>query len=225
MKILIIEDEKELSEIICGYLHQQNYLCETAMTYTDAELKLSVYKYDVVLLDLMLPDGNGMNLLKIIKENNYKPGVIILSAKDKIEDKIAGLDSGADDYLAKPFHVAELNSRIRAVIRRNHFDRENILKFNELKIDTDNKTISIRENIIPFTRKEFDLYQFFVMNKERVLTKENLAEHLWNDNIDLADNYDFIYTHLNNIRKKIKSAGGNDYIKTIYGLGYKFSDQ
>ena len=225
MKILIVEDETDLLITISNYLIKENYICELADTFQKASEKIAIYEYDIILLDITLPDGNGIDLLKCIKKNNLKAGIIILSAKSSLDDKITGLDLGADDYITKPFQLSELNSRIKAVLRRHHFEGSNVLQFNEIKIDTASKTILINNEEISVTKKEYDMLLYFIINKNRVLTKEAIAEHLWNDNIDLADNFDFIYTHLNNIRRKIKSKGGNDYIKTIYGMGYKFSDQ
>lgn len=224
MKILIIEDEIELRIVISNFLTKENYICELAENFQKAEEKLFIYEYDIILLDITLPDGNGLELLKSIKNHNLKAGVIIISAKNSTDDKIIGLDLGADDYMTKPFQLSELNSRIKAVIRRRHFKGNDVLVFNEITINTDSKSVSIIGTEIILTKKEYDLFLYFFINKNRVLTKEALAEHLWDDNIDLADNYDFIYTHLNNIRKKIKVAGGTDYIKTIYGLGYKFTE-
>ncbi len=225
MKILIIEDEIELLIAISNYLIKENYICELADNFKKAEEKISIYEYDIILLDITLPDGNGLELIKTIKINNINSGLIIISAKNSLDDKISGLDLGADDYMTKPFQLSELNSRIKAVLRRRQFDGNNIMKFNEISIDTDSKTVSVSGQEITFTKKEYDMFMYFLINKNRVLTKEAIAEHLWQDNIDLVDNYDFIYTHLNNIRKKIKTAGGRDYIKTIYGMGYKLSEQ
>jgi DNA-binding response OmpR family regulator len=225
MKILIIEDEVELLIAMSNFLIKESYICELAENFKKAEEKLAIYEYDMILLDISLPDGNGLELLKIIKKRHLKSGVIIISAKNSLDDKISGLDLGADDYMTKPFQLSELNSRIKAVFRRKQLDGENIITFNEIAINTANKTISVNEKEVVFTKKEYDILLYFIINKNRVLTKEAIAEHLWDDNIDLADNFDFIYTHLNNIRKKIKKAGGNDYIKTIYSMGYKFTDQ
>ena len=224
MKILIIEDELELLVMLNNYLTKENYVCELAENFQKASEKLFIYEYDIILLDITLPDGNGIDLLRIIRKNNIHAGVIILSAKNSLDDKIAGLDFGADDYMTKPFQLSELNSRIKALLRRNKFDGNNILSFNEISINVDSKEVNINSQPIIITKKEYDMLLYFIVNKNRVLTKEAIAEHLWNDNIDLADNFDFIYTHLNNIRKKIKAKGGNDYIKTIYGMGYKFTD-
>ena len=225
MKILIIEDEIELLITVSNYLTKENYICELADNFQKANEKLSIYEYDIILLDITLPDGNGIDLLKIIRKTNIHAGVIILSAKSSLDDKITGLDLGADDYMTKPFQLSELNSRIKAVLRRHKFEGNNILNFNEISINTDSKTVTINDTDIILTKKEYDMLLYFIINKNRVLTKEAIAEHLWNDNIDLSDNFDFIYTHLNNIRRKIKAKNGKDYIKTIYGMGYKFTDQ
>lgn len=225
MKILIIEDEIELLISINNYLIKENYICELAEDFRSADEKLSIYSYDLILLDITLPDGNGLELLKTIKKHQIKSGIIIISARNSTNDKISGLDLGADDYMTKPFQLSELNSRIKAVLRRKHFDGTNILSFNEISVNTDSRSVSIGLNEIVLTKKEYDLLLFLIINRERVLTKESISEHLWGDNIDLSDNFDFIYTHFNNIRKKIRMAGGMDYIKTLYGIGYKFTDK
>ena len=224
MKVLIVEDEIELLIAISNYLIKENYVCELAGNFQKANEKLAIYEYDIILLDITLPDGNGIELLKTIRKNNIRAGVIILSAKSSLDDKIMGLDQGADDYMTKPFQLSELNSRIKAVLRKHKFEGHNILIFNEITINVDSKEVKINGKAISFTKKEYDMLLYFIINKNRVLTKEAIAEHLWNDNIDLADNFDFIYTHLHNIRRKIKQKDGNDYIKTIYGMGYKFTD-
>ncbi|NOY50620.1 MAG: response regulator transcription factor [Chlorobi bacterium] len=224
MKVLIIEDEIELLIVISNYLTKEEYVCELAGNFHKAREKLSIYEYDIILLDIGLPDGNGLKLIDTIKKYNRYAGLIIISAKNSLDDKISGLDKGADDYMTKPFQLSELNSRIRALLRRRQLDSSNTLLFNDLTIDTLAKILIINGQEIKLTKKEYDMILYFVINKNRVLTKEAIAEHLWDDNIDLADSYDFIYTHLNNIRRKIKNAGGTDYIKTIYGMGYKFTD-
>jgi len=223
MKILIIEDEIELLIAISNFLTKEKFICELAENFRKADEKLYIYEYDVILLDITLPDGNGLSLLQSIKKQQKRAGVIIISAKNSLDDKIHGLDLGADDYITKPFHLSELNSRIKAVLRRKKFDGSDIIRFNEMSLNTESKTVTVKDKELALTKKEYDLLQFFLINKNRVLTKEAIAEHLWADNIDLADSFDFIYTHLNNIRRKIKQAGGADYIKTIYGMGYKFS--
>jgi len=225
MKILIIEDEVELLISISNFLTRENFICELAESYAKADDKLAIYEYDIILLDITLPDGNGIELLRSIKKHQKKAGVIIISAKNSLDDKIKGLDLGADDYITKPFYLSELNSRIKAVLRRKQFDGTSILTYNEISVNTESRTVIIKGSAIILTKKEYDLLLFFIINKNRVLTKEAIAEHLWEDSIDMADTYDFIYTHLNNLRKKIRAAGGADYIKTLYGMGYKFTDQ
>jgi DNA-binding response OmpR family regulator len=209
---------------INNYLVRENYICELAENFRKAEEKLTIHEYDAVLLDITLPDGSGLELLKTIKKFQLKAGVIIISAKNSLDDKINGLDLGADDYMTKPFQLSELNSRVKAVLRRRHFNGTNIITFRELSINTDGKSVTVHGNELTLTPKEYDLLLYFMINKNRVLTKEVIAEHLWADNIEMADNFDFIYTHLNNLRNKINRAGGTNYIKTIYGMGYKFSE-
>jgi len=225
MKVLIVEDEIELLIVVSNYLVKENYICELAESFQKANEKLSVFKYDVILLDIGLPDGNGLDLIKTIKKHNLQAGLIILSAKNSLDDKINGLDLGADDYMTKPFQLSELNSRIKAVLRRRQHNGSSVLEFNEISILPDSKLVRVFDKKISLTKKEYEMLMYFIVNKNRVLTKEAIAEHLWEDNIELADSYDFIYTHLNNIRRKIKEAKGKDYIKTIYGMGYKFTDQ
>ena len=224
MKVLIIEDEEELSAVIGNYLTDAGYTCEQASHLNQAVDKVSIYEYDVLLLDIGLPDGNGLDLINTIKKIQTKTGIIIVSAKNSLDDKIAGLDLGADDYMTKPFQLSELNSRIKAVLRRRQFEGSHLVQFNEITVDTESKVASINQQPLTLTRKEYDLMLFFLVNKNRLLTKEAIAEHLWGDHIDLADNFDFIYTHINNLRKKIMAKGGTDYIKTVYGMGYKFTD-
>jgi DNA-binding response OmpR family regulator len=224
MKVLIIEDEPDLLQEIRSYLEKDNFICEIAGTFESASDKLSVYRYDIVLVDITLPGGSGLDLIKMLKTIQQDTGILIISARDSLDDKLKGLDLGADDYLIKPFHLAELNSRIKAVIRRRKFDGATEIVHQEIKIKPDDKSVYISERPIVLTKKEFELLNFFIANRNRLLTKESIAEHLWGDNIDLADNFDFIYTHINNLRKKIVSAGGHDYLKTVYGMGYKFTD-
>lgn len=222
MKLLIVEDEKELSKSIVAYLKQENYPCEIAPDFKTALDKTESFDYDCVLLDITLPDGNGLNVLKGLKADNKTDGVIIISAKNSIDDRIAGLNLGADDYLAKPFHLSELSARIAAVIRRRRFDGNKVLVLNELTIDTLAKTISVNGKGVDLTRKEYDLLLYLVTNKNRVVSKNAIAEHLSGDEADVFDNFDFIYAHMKNLKKKMVQAGCEDYIKSIYGMGYKF---
>lgn len=204
MKILIIEDEIALSKSIVAYLKQENYLCEIATNFNTAIEKVDSYDYDCILLDISLPDGNGLNILKVLKENDKTDGVIIISAKDSIDDKIVGLTLGADDYIPKPFHLSELSARIAAVIRRRRFNGGNILVFHEITIDTLAKTVTANNQTIDFTRKEYDLLLYFTINKNRVLSKTAIAEHLSGENADVYDNYDFIYAHIKNMKKSLQ---------------------
>ena len=197
MKILVIEDEKELAQDIVKYLSDENYLCEVASTYQEAADKIGIYTYDCILLDLMLPGGDGLELLKLLKHQN--DGVIIISAKNSIEDKVKGLQYGADDYLAKPFHHSELSARIHSIIRRKQFDNSNIIEQNEISIDLLGKTAKVKDKEINLTKKEFDLLLFFIANKNRVISKGALAEHLSGDIADMFDNHDFVYAHVKNI--------------------------
>jgi len=224
MKILIIEDELELLEEINSYLQKENYVCEVASNYQDAYEKLQIYHYDIAIVDITLPGGSGLSLIELLKKTNTDSGILIISAKNSLDDKLTGLEIGADDYITKPFHLAELNARIKAIIRRRKFNGATEINYNEIRINPDDKTVFVNNTQLQLTKKEFDLLHFFVANKNRLLTRESIAEHLWGDNIDLADNFDFIYTHINNLRKKIEAAGGTDYLQTIYGMGYKYTD-
>ena len=221
LKILIIEDEKALSESIADYLKGEDYLCEIAADFKSAIGKTELYEYDCILLDISLPGGSGLEILKELKANNKTDGVLIISAKNSIDDKVKGLLLGADDYLPKPFHLSELSARVSAIIRRKNFGGSNLLKFNEIEIDTVAKTVSIHNKPFVLTRKEYELLLYFISNKGRVISKNALAEHLWGD--EMSGSFDFIYTHIKNLRKKLVEAGANDYLKSIYGMGYKFT--
>ena len=224
MKLLIVEDELDLLNSTCVYLQKEDFICEPASNFFEAEDKLLSYNYDVVILDINLPDGNGLDLLKYVKEKSPETGVLIVSAKDSLDDKLKGLDLGADDYITKPFHLAELNSRVNSLLRRRKFEGNNNIIFEELEIDPVAKIAMVNARPVELTKKEYFLLLYFITNKNRVLTKEAIAEHLWGDNIDMVDNFDFIYTHMRNLRKKLKKSGANDYLQTIYGLGYKFGE-
>jgi len=222
MKILIIEDEKELASNIAAYLSEENYLCEFAETFQQAIDKIGAYSYDCILLDLMLPGGDGLKILEELKQQNKQEGVIIISAKDSLTDKITGLQIGADDYLAKPFHLSELAARIYSVIRRKQFANSNVIRLKELQIDLLAKTVFVNQDQVLLTKKEFDLLLLFIGNKNRVLSKSALAEHLSGDIADMLDNHDFVYAHIKNMKKKLVDAGYQNYLKTVYGTGYKW---
>lgn len=223
MKILIVEDEAGLRDSIETYFNEDDSLCETAYDYNSALNKVSMYRYDCIILDLTLPKGNGLDIVKYLKANEHNDGILIVSAKNSLDDRLTGLDLGADDYLTKPFHLSELKSRVTAIVRRKTFNGSNLLKFNEISIDLAAKTVIINDNAIKFTRKEYALLLYFIANKGKVVSKSAIAEHLWGDSIDIADNFDFIYSHVKNIRKKILEASGKDYIQAAYGMGYKFT--
>lgn len=222
MKILIIEDERELAKSIVQYLRQESYVCEVAYSALQAEDKISLHEYDCILLDINLPDGNGLGILETLKKIGKADGVIIISARNSLDDKVKGLNLGADDYLVKPFHLSELGARISAVIRRKRFDGNNTITFHELTIDLLGKTVLVHGGLVDLTRKEYDLLLFLVSNKNRVVSKNAIAEHLSGDVAEVFDNFDFIYAHIKNLKKKLTEGGCEDYIKTIYGLGYKF---
>lgn len=222
MKILIIEDEAALAESIASYLKQENYVCEFASTFAEAMAKTGVYEYDCILLDLNLPGGDGLEILEVLKKEKKEEGVIIISARDAIEDKINGLKIGADDYLPKPFHLSELSARIYAVIRRRRFTSSNHIQVHELLVDLRSKEVSVNGNPVGLTKKEFQLLIFLIGNKNRIVSKIAVAEHLSGDMADMLDNIDFVYAHVKNLKKKLADAGCSDYIKTFYGMGYKW---
>lgn len=225
MKILIIEDEAELARSISEYLSGENYLCETAGTFGEAMDKIEAFDYDCILLDIMLPGGSGLTILEELKKLHKQDGVIIISAKNALDDKIEGLKLGADDYLTKPFHLSELMARVYSIIRRKQFSSSNVIRQNELQIDLLAKTVTVHEEMISLTKKEFDLLIYFIGNKNKVISKSTLAEHLSGDFADMLDNHDFVYAHVKNLKKKLYDAGCGHYLKTVYGTGYKWESQ
>lgn len=222
MKILVVEDEKELADDIVQYLSDQDYRCEIAATYYEAIEKTASFSYDCILLDMMLPGGDGMQVLEQLKANHKQDGIIIISAKNAVEDKIHGLQNGADDYLAKPFHLSELTARIHSVIRRKQFDNSNTIIQDELVVDLLSKTVAVKDRKINLTKKEFDLLLLFLGNKNKVISKNALAEHLSGDLADMLDNHDFVYAHVKNLKKKLTDADCVYSLKTVYGTGYKW---
>ncbi|MGL4779403.1 MAG: response regulator transcription factor [Bacteroidales bacterium] len=226
MKILIIEDEVEIAKSIITFLKRESMTLEHVMTLRDAKDYIQMYEYDCLVVDIALPDGSGLDIVKQIKEIYPDTGVIILSAKDTLEDRVKGLELGADDYLVKPFHLVELHARIRSILRRRLHKGVNEIRFNEVTILPDNHKVFVNGNELLLTKKEYALLYYFMVNKERILSKETIVDHLWGDTIGIsADSLDFVYTHLRNLRKKLLSAGCEDYIKTVYGVGYKFSEE
>lgn len=222
MKVLVIEDEKELSDSIVTYLSAENYLCEQAFTYADAKVKVNVYEYDCVLLDLMLPGGDGLDILCDLRKKRNPVGVIIVSAKDALDDKVRGLAMGADDYMSKPFHLAELSMRIYAVVRRREFSVSNLLESNGVCVNMMDKSVSVKGEAVLLTKSEYELLVFLIGNKNRVVSKSAIAEHLSGEMADMLDNLNFVYTHIKNLKAKLAAAGCSDCIKTVYGMGYKW---
>lgn len=221
MKILIVEDEPQLQEVIRRTLEKERYVVESAGSLAEALEKTGVYDYECILLDIMLPDGSGLTLLEELKKLKKKENVIIISAKDSLEDKIAGLDLGADDYLAKPFHIAELVARVRSVIRRRHRDGENTIKVGNVLLYPDNFKVEVAGSPVELSRKEYDILHYFLNRPGRLVNKSTLAESVWGDHIDQVDNYDFMYAQMKNLRKKLSDAGADIEIKAVYGAGYK----
>lgn len=222
MKVLIIEDNRELSRNIKEYLLGEGYICELSYTFHEAEDRIISYPYDCIVLDIMLPDRNGLDLLTLIRTERIESSVLIISAKNALDDKIRGLDLGADDYITKPFHLPELHARLKAIYRRKNLRGDNTVTFQEISVNTDTMEAKVNDVLLDLTKKEFDLLLYFLINKNRVLTRQSIAEHLWGDYTDNLANFDFVYQHVKNLRKKITTSGGKDYIGTVYGLGYKF---
>jgi DNA-binding response OmpR family regulator len=225
MKILIVEDEPEIAQSIIQYFKPNGIHCETAETYKEAFAKVSTYDYDCILLDLMLPDGDGFDILKEIKKQQKTDGLIITSAKETLNVRLEGFNLGADDYVTKPFHLAELLVRVQALVRRKNFKGNNLVIFNEIAVDIFSKTVTVNGLKLEFTKKEIDLLLFLIGNENKVLSKGAIAEHLSGDMADMLDNYDFVYAHIKNLKKKLGNAGSGDYIKTVYGLGYKWENE
>lgn len=221
MNILIIEDENELANSIFNYLQNEDYSCQIAPDAQEARELIHLFSFDCILLDIMLPYGSGLDLLKELKQQNKQDGVIIISAKNSLDDKITSLQLGADDYLSKPFHLAELSARVQSIIRRRNFDGNNIINFKDLTVDLLSKEIKVLDKTIEVTKTEFSLLVFLLMNKGKVVSKNAIAENMSGESALYFDNFDVIYTHIKNLKKKLGSAG--EYIKTIYGTGYKLS--
>jgi len=221
MKILIVEDEPSLQEEIRHSLLDQTNICESAQSFSAAEEKILMHNYDIIILDIMLPDGNGLRLLRMLKEMQIDTGVIIISARDALDDKLGGLALGADDYLTKPFHVAELHARVHAVHRRRRMSGDDAITVGDIRIEPESRRVLVGTVEVQLTPKEFDLLLYFAVNSGRVLSKHAIADHLWGDAYDMVDNFQFVYVHLNNLRRKLEEAGATDPIQTLYGVGYR----
>lgn len=224
MKILIIEDDSTLRESMVQYLEHQGFVCEAVSNFRTGLEKVKEYLYDCIVVDIGLPYGSGLDLVKELKYMESKAGIIIVSAKNSLEDKLEGLDLGADDYLSKPFFLSELTARINAIIRRRTFSGSKAIRFNELKLEPEARRVTVHEKPVDLTDKEYQLLEYFVANQRRLLTKAAIAGHVWGDEYLNVGNYDFIYTHIKNLRKKMMDAGSGDYIQTAYGAGYRFTD-
>ena len=222
MKFLIIEDEEDLQNLIIQYLKKEGHVCEKASTFKAGFRKTNNHEYDCAIIDLNLPDGDGLKLVSLLREDAPKTGIIIISARNTLDDRIKGLDIGADDYLVKPFNLSELNARIKAILRRktNQFNKE--LQFDHLVINLDERSVTANEKVLNLTKKEFEILVFLARNKNRVVTKDSIAEHLWGDYMDDAVSFDFIYAHVKNLRKKLAENDCGEFLKTVYGIGYKF---
>ncbi len=222
VKILLIDDERLFSDSIREFLESQDYIVDQAFDFNTALMKSGVYDYDCVLLDLMLPGGNGLDILRAIRKRHTNTGVIIISAKDSLDDKLAGLEIGADDYLPKPFALPELSMRIYALIRRLEFNAHNTLTSGDIVIDLPRKSACANGKPLDLTRSEYHLLLFFIANKGKVLPKAAIAEHLSGEMADMMDSYDFIYSHIKNLKAKLKATGATPCIRTVYGMGYRW---
>lgn len=222
MKLLIVEDEQGLRESIQRYFTEEGSICETCNDLKSALQKIDIYEYDCILLDIGLPDGEGFAVLEYLKSIRRDDCVLIISARNSLDDKLNGLNIGADDYLTKPFHLAELKARLSAVFRRKAFGSTNTLVYKEIHIDLLGRNVTVNDKNIVFTKKEYDMLLYFIANKGKVISKNAIAEHLWGDEMDMIDSFDFIYTHIKNLRKKLMEVTGTDFFASIYGVGYKF---
>lgn len=224
MKLLIVEDQRELLDAVSAVLEHSGYRCEQAATFLEAEDKVHVHAYDAVVVDINLPGGSGLDIIRVVRKLQPQTGVLVISARDSLENKLEGLEIGADDYITKPFEMAELAARVRSVLRRRHFAGKDTITHGGISIDTASREVFVGETPVELTKSEYELLLFFFSNPRRVLSKESLAEHVWGDNMDLADSFDFIYSHIKNLRKKLTSAGSADPIKAVYGIGYRLAE-
>lgn len=221
MKILIIEDQSELRNAVRQSLEKESYIVEEAATFIQAMEKVASFDYDCILLDIMLPGGNGLDILKELKKTERDDNVIILSAKDSISDKVSGLELGADDYLAKPFHLSELTARVKSVLRRKSFSGKQFVTLGEMDLDMEGRRALFGKTDLQLNRKEFDILCYLSLNQNRLVNKSALAEHVWGDFMDQADDFEFIYSQIKNLRKKLSAVEGSVQIQAVYGLGYK----
>ena len=224
MKILIVEDEKDLISGFLTFSEQEKIYADVATTYREAAEKVYLYEYDCILLDINLPDASGLQLLEDLQKMDRNNGVIVVSARNSVTDKVKGLNLGADDYLTKPFHLSELSARIQAVIRRRKFDTPNLLCFGNLSIELNERKVVAGESLLNLTKKEYDILLHLIANKNRVITKNALAEYIWGDSIDNTDSFDFLFQHLKNLKKKLRQGQAAIQIRNIYGVGYQIAE-
>jgi DNA-binding response OmpR family regulator len=224
MKILVIEDEPELREVITKSLQKEMFIVETAVDFASALIKINDYDYDCILLDIMLPGGSGLQVLEALRKMKKQESVIIISARNSVDDKVNGLNLGADDYLAKPFHLAELTARVKSVIRRKKVNGQLTIEAGSVRMNLDERTVTVNDEPVSLNRKEFDILAYFLANKNRLINKTALAEQIWGDNIDQSDDFEFIYSQIKNLRKKLKDSGAQVEIQAVYGMGYKFTE-
>ena len=223
MKILIVEDEPSLSEIMSRALKQEGYVIETAATYAEADMKLAGYSYDCILLDIMLPDNNGLRLLEHIRAMGKRENVIIVSARNSLEDKVYGLEIGADDYLPKPFHTAELIARVKSVLRRGRTAGELLIELGNVSLNPESRTVKVGGKQLSLVKKEFDILLYFMQRPRHMVDKAVLAEAVWGDYADDSDNFQFVYAQIKNLRRKLSDAGSTVEITAVYGFGYKLT--
>ncbi len=222
MKILVIEDEAGMLNSITAYFAKSGYICEVATNFSEAEEKIHLYEYDCIILDITLPDGNGLDILEQLKKNKSKAGVIILSAKNSLDDRVKGLTLGADDYLPKPFHLTELNARVLAIFRRMKFEGNKEVSVGNIRLDLDAQKMHVEKHELVLKKKEHELLLFFISNQSRIISRSSLVEHIWGDNTDREDSFDFLYSQIKNLRKKLQETKADYTIEAVYGIGYKF---
>ncbi len=225
MKLLVVEDERGLSESISSYLSKEGFICETSDGYEMALEKINLYTYDCLIVDINLPDGTGFGIVEALKKITPATGVIIISARNSLDDKIRGLEIGSDDYLTKPFHLSELNARVKSLMRRRNFGGSNDIVYNELTVSLLSRKVFVHDHETALSKKEYDLLLYFLSNVNVALTKVAIAEHLWGDQADSADSLDIVYSHIKNLRRKLVEKGAVDYLHSIYGIGYKFGKE